>query len=70
MSEDGIDANGVSLDGKTFVKYLGGRRKQKFTVPDGVRQIGKQGMRYSMPYSGASSLARWQTPKASPPSRR
>ena len=40
MSADKIDANGVSLDGKTFVKYLGGRRKQKFTVPDGVTAIG------------------------------
>ncbi|MBQ4204033.1 MAG: leucine-rich repeat protein, partial [Thermoguttaceae bacterium] len=44
-AEDGAskieyDSNGVSLDGKTFVKYLGGKDAKKFAVPSGVTAIG------------------------------
>ena len=36
-----IMPNGVSKDGKTFVKYLGDRDAKEFTVPEGVTHIGE-----------------------------
>ena len=37
-----IMPNGVSKDGKTFVKYLGDRNAKEFTVPEGVTHIGDE----------------------------
>ncbi|MBQ4204590.1 MAG: leucine-rich repeat domain-containing protein [Thermoguttaceae bacterium] len=39
MNEDEIDANGVSLDGKTFVMYHGDYLATEFSVPQGVTAI-------------------------------
>ena len=36
---DEIMPNGVSKDGKTFVKFMGDRDAQEFTVPEGVTHI-------------------------------
>ena len=35
------DANGVSPDGKTFVKYVGNENAEEFIIPDGVTCIGE-----------------------------
>ncbi|MBQ2039795.1 MAG: leucine-rich repeat domain-containing protein, partial [Thermoguttaceae bacterium] len=36
------DANGVSPDGETFVKYVGSENAEEFTIPNGVKSIGEK----------------------------